>query len=251
MTRLTLDGDPAPRNPTLWVLNSASPFGSPIQLDFGWTPFQRHGAAGAPRPDPLRPGAGRHAAAGRCATTYGPADRAAGLAVALNGATLQQRVDPFIGSAAWQPGPNAYVPGKLTPTAASILLENVPLAPLGGAGNVIRWQGEVYADQSGTYLMEASTGGRVQMMVNNILIVNLCDPPPGNTQGVGTVRLEAGWNPLQSHLPIAGRRHHAALDPAQRGARDHPALPPAAPRRPDRRATLAPRAEPITCASAP
>jgi hypothetical protein len=197
LSRFTLAGDAAMHNPTLWMLNSDTPFDTPIQLDYGWTPFQVTARLDRPGTLHFYQRRGDTPPSEVPQTSLWPSQPDAGLAVALNGNVLQQRVDPFIGSASWQPGPNAYLSGKLTPTEASTLLENVPLAPLGGGGNVIRWQGEVYADQTGTYLMEVTTGGRAQVLVNNILILNLCDPPPGNTQGIGSVRLTAGWNPMQ------------------------------------------------------
>jgi hypothetical protein len=202
--RLRLEGSPAPANATLWVLNHTFPFGAPLQVDYGWTPISVTARLNSPGSLRLTRQEGEAEAREVPQTVLWPSAFDAGLAVALNGTLLRQRVDPFIGAGMLMPPPNSYVRGGFSLTEATALLENVPLAPLGGAGNIIRWQGEVRADQGGTYLLEVATSGRTQVLANNIAVINLCDPRAGATGAVGNIRLNPGWNPLRVNFESLG-----------------------------------------------
>jgi hypothetical protein len=202
--RLRLEGSPAPANATLWVLNHTFPFGAPLQVDYGWTPISVTARLNSPGSLRLTRQEGEAEAREVPQTVLWPSAPDAGLAVALNGTLLRQRVDPFIGAGMLMPPPNSYVRGGFSLTEATALLENVPLAPLGGAGNIIRWQGEVRADQGGTYLLEVATSGRTQVLANNIAVINLCDPRAGATGAVGNIRLNPGWNPLRVNFESLG-----------------------------------------------
>jgi hypothetical protein len=202
--RLRLEGTPAPDRASLWVLNHAYPFGSPLQLDFGWTPLSITARLNTPGPLQLTLQQGASEARAVPQTILWPSAPESGLAVALNGTLLRQRVDPFIGAGMLMPPPNSYVHGWLSLTEATALLENVPLAPLGGGGSIIRWEGEVRADQGGTYLLEVATSGRTQVLANNVAAINLCDPRPNTTGAVGNIRLNPGWNPLRVNFQSLG-----------------------------------------------
>ncbi len=204
LVKLRLDGTPAPDHPTLGVLNSRHEFGTPLQFDFGWTPFSITVRLNRPGAIHLLLQLGDAPAGEVPQNNLWPSAPNAGLAAAFNGALLQQRVDPFIGSSMWLPPPNSYVHGQLSLTEASTLLENVPMAPLGGGGNPVRWAGEVFSENGGTYLLEVATGGRAQVMVKNITVINLCDPPAGNTGAVGSIRLDPGWNPIRVNFQSLG-----------------------------------------------
>jgi hypothetical protein len=204
LIKLRLDGTPAPVQPSLWVLNSQHEFGTPIQFDFGWTPFSITTRLNSPGVLHLLMQQGDAAASEVPRSNLWASTLDAGLAATFGGGLVQQRVDPFIGAGAWVPVPNSYVPGPLAPTAARILLENTPLAPIGGSGNTIRWEGQVFSEKTGTYLLEVTTAGRAQVQVKNITVINLCDPPAGTLGGVGSIRLDAGWNPIRINFQSQG-----------------------------------------------
>ena len=193
--RLRLEGSPA--HAALSILNSSYEFGVPRQFDFGWTPVSVTAQLNNPGPLRLTWQEGAAAPAEVPTAWLWPARPDAGLAVALNGAQVQRRVDLFIGSGAWRPLPGSYVPGNLAPADAAARLENVPLAPLGGGGTLLRWEGEVFSEQGGTYLMEVAAGGRTRIVVNDTRVINICDPTSGSVGAVGSTRLEPGWNPIQ------------------------------------------------------
>jgi hypothetical protein len=193
--RLRLEGSPA--HATLSILNRSYEFDVPRLFDFGWTPISVTAQLTKPGALHLTWQEGDTAATEVPVTRLWPSRPDAGLAVALNGTQVQQRVDLFIGSGAWLPLPGSYVPGNLAPAEAPVQLENVPLAPLGGGGKLIRWEGEVFAGQGGTYLLEVTAGGRARVIANGIRVINLCDPRSGTAGGIGSIRLDSGWNPIQ------------------------------------------------------
>jgi hypothetical protein len=86
----------------------------------------------------------------------------------------------------------------------------IPLAPPNT--RQVRWEGEVYTDE-GEYKMELRTDGRARLLIDDSVVLDLCDNEPdrsgiprrGGDPGVGAaITLGRGWHRVRLDLDATG-----------------------------------------------
>ena len=90
-----------------------------------------------------------------------------------------RRIDLFVGAGALNPPAGTFMGGSLPASEVTKTLEFLPLAPLAGGGDRIRWQGQVYAE-GGDYKMELRTDASAKLLIDNQSVVTQCNTNPDN-----------------------------------------------------------------------
>ena len=203
--RLTLEGAAAS---TAWVQGRPVGAAAPVQVEAGWTPFRVQTRLAGPTPLRLLVQEGAGPARPPDPRRLWPQPPDAGLAVTLVGATVTQRIDPFVGTGVL--GPASRSPWLDPPAERDPDL--VPLAVPAGDALRIRWAGEVYAE-GGQYRMELRTDAHARMWVDGALLIDLCYNEP-RTDGLpvhgdnpvrrAPITLAPGWRRVQLDLDATG-----------------------------------------------
>jgi 4-amino-4-deoxy-L-arabinose transferase-like glycosyltransferase len=195
----------------LWVQGERVAPGATVTLDKGWVPFSIEVRLDGPRDIRLLLQEGGDVAAEVESTRLWPQPPDQGLAATLNGTSIIHRIDPFVGSSvlrsdsALDTGFPIPLPGERDP-------DLIPLAPLTGGGDLIRWEGEVYAE-GGLYSMELRTDAHARLALDGVVELDLCDNRPvtpdsffgGDFQGVTTtLTLREGWHKVRLDLDATG-----------------------------------------------
>jgi hypothetical protein len=181
---------------------------TPLLVDAGWVPFEVQARLSGPAPLRLlvQQGAGPPAPPAPRHLWPQPAD--AGLAVTLVGATVSQRIDPFVGTGVL--GPTSRSRWLPPPTERDPAL--VPLAVPSGPATRLRWAGEVYAE-GGAYRMALRTDAPARLWIDGALVLDLCaNHPPADGLPVhgdeagrsAPVELVPGWHQVQLDLDPTG-----------------------------------------------
>ena len=185
--------------------------GAPVTIDKGWLPFSVEIGLDGPRDLRLLLQEGGAEAAEVESTLLWPQPPDKGLAATMNGTSITHRIDPFVGSgvlrtdSALDTGLPIPLPGERDP-------DLVPLAPVTGGGDLIRWEGEVYAE-GGLYGMELRTDAHARLALDGVVEIDLCDNAPvtpdsffgGDFRGVtATLALPEGWHKVRLDLDATG-----------------------------------------------
>jgi hypothetical protein len=128
---------------------------------------------------------------------------AAGLAATFAGAPQRHRVDLAIG-APWFGLVGGRAGAPQPPLVGGRDPEGLPLGVLGGGGDLIRWEGEVYAE-GGRYSLELRTDARARLTLDGAVVVDQCwarlpAPDTGFRLITGPSRLltlTPGWHPVR------------------------------------------------------
>jgi 4-amino-4-deoxy-L-arabinose transferase-like glycosyltransferase len=206
-------------NTQVWVQGERAELDTPIALDAGWVPFTLHVRLERPTAVRLLMQQGDTAPAEVDTDHLWPQMPGSGLALTLNGDRIVHRIDPFIGSS---------IMGVDTATGKIIedqlLYERdpsfLPLAPRTGGGNLMRWEGEVYAP-GGRYTVELRTDARARLSIDGNTVLDLCDNAPvtgsiyspggyvfvqGGYPGVrAAITLPQGWHKVRMDLHATGK----------------------------------------------
>jgi hypothetical protein len=179
----------------------AAPDGD-MMLDAGWIPFEAQAVLEDARPLHIVLQQGTEAAREIPQERLWPLEPRMGLAATFSGATMQHRVDPFIGS------------GVLR--SESRLLGQDPdllsMIPAGTQRPRAVWEGDLYAE-GGTYTMELRTDAHARLSIDSRTVLDLCDNPAvdplipirGNIPPVtSTVTLAEGWHPVRLEYEASG-----------------------------------------------
>jgi hypothetical protein len=195
----------------MWVQGELVTTGAPVTLDKGWVPFSIEVRLDGPREIRLMLLEGGPEAAEVESSHLWPQPPDWGLAATLNGTSIKHRIDPFVGSSVLRSdsgldtGLPIPLPGERDP-------DLIPLAPLTGGGDLIRWEGEVFA-KGGLYSMELRTDAHARLVLDGVVAMDLCDNAPvtpdsffgGDFQGVTTtITLQEGWHKVRLDLDATG-----------------------------------------------
>jgi hypothetical protein len=182
---------------TIRVLGAPVDAGVPVTVDAGWVPFSVAARLDGPAAPRLLVQQGSTPATEVPTTHLWPPDAAAGLAATFAGATVAHRVDTTV-AAPWFGLVGARA-GPVQPAYdGSRDYEGLPLGPLNGGGQMIRWEGEVYAE-GGLYSLELRTDARARLTVDGAVIINQCWARP--PAPVGGFRLITGPSRLLTLTP--------------------------------------------------
>jgi hypothetical protein len=212
--KLWVEGNPTAK---VWALDVQMLPDRPAQIDAGWSPFHVTAQITGTSPLKLMLQAGTQAAAEVDTAHLWPMPADSGLTALLNGAAAPvRRLDPFLGSGMLFPRTDAFLAGDLPAKQATATLETLPMGLVAGGGQIIKWQGELYAE-GGDYLMELRTDANVQLTIDDKMVVNLCDnpaskstethPPPATT----TVHLDPGWHKVRVVYQASGQSNGLEL----------------------------------------
>ena len=185
-----------------WVMGQPGALGKPFILQAGWVPFAIEARLdGAANIEMLLQAADGPATPIPTARLW-PQDANVGLAVAMNNEAPNRRVDPFAGSSTMRPY-QAHQPGILPPDVAAQLFQPLYVAPLVPAENLLRWEGEVYAE-GGDYVMSLMSGGLAQLVVDGKVTVQVCTADGRGQDVSGGTTLDEGWHRVQLDLQVSG-----------------------------------------------
>jgi hypothetical protein len=193
------------REATGWVMGQPEALGKPLLLQAGWVPFAleaRLNGPEAPSQMQLLIQQGTNAAAEIPTARLWPQEPNVGLAVAVNGVEPNRRVDPFPGSSAMRPY-HVHQAGRLPADVAAQLFVPLFVAQPAPGDNLLRWQGEVYAE-GGDYTMELMSGGLAQLVLDGTATTQICTADPRGQEASGQVTLAEGWHRVQLDLQVAG-----------------------------------------------